>query len=522
MKSLFSVSALVIMMQLCISEAISQGFDNAFWLDEVHANEHPVFRSPFMAVVPEGLSYSPVTSGLYVNTNRAWGPGSGAVWQGKGVTFGGSFGFRHRSRFLDLQLETVYLYAGNASFRNENAVGEVPGSEFFDFYYQRINYRERIGPRVIHDLFLGNSWIRLNAGPVTAGISNENVIWGPGRRHALLMNNNAPGFEHLTLHTNRPLNIYIGRLQTQMMVGRLASSYFEDGHLPEGRVHISGLNIGLSPWFSDHLHLGLIRTFTVNEGSLHDLGDYVPFFQSFLKYRFQNEDNVRGNDSYDQRASAYFNWYFPASKLAFYGEYARDDHSADLRDLFLEPSHTRAFLLGLEKQFSGLYSHSDWLLNAELVHTEYTNTSYVRQAGLISFYTHETVRQGYSHVGQLLGSYFGAGGNGWFISARNSREWGGFGLLFERVSRNKDLYQRILSVNDEARPELELVFGLSGTYYLDVPHSGRVKLFGVIHAVQYRNKFYLPNRQSSDGELNYYHPLNLNMQFVIRYEMRNR
>lgn len=517
----YKVAFILVLMALYDSNMLlSQGFDGVFWLEQVDPNEQAVFRTPYQAEVKGGLSILPFTTAGYYNTSRAWGPNNGSVWQGRGGTLAASFGVRYHSRFLDIQLEPVFLSAGNLNFRDYESVVHMTGGEFFTENYSRVNYRERIAPGAIRQIMPGNSWFRLNLGPVSFGISTENVQWGPGRRNPLLMSNNAPGFEHLTFHTNRPLNIILGSLQTHMMVGHLKRSYFDDNHLPEGTVSLSGLNIGFSPWFSENLHIGLIRTFTMNESDIGEWEDYVPFFQSFLKYRFQNEDNVRGNDSRDQRASVYVNWYFPDTELALYGEYARDDHSADLRDLYVEPNHTRAFMLGVEKKFRGVAKQREWIANAEIVHTEYTNTSYVRQAGLISFYSHDTVRQGYTHYGQMIGTYYGAGGNGWFLSVRNQREQFGFGLLFERVARNKDIYQRILTVNSKSRPELELVLGLSGTYELTTVAVGRLKFFGALHAIQYKNKFYIPSVSDPDGGLSYYNPLNINMQLAVSYFLR--
>lgn len=453
----------------------------------------------------------PIEFAASYNSSKPWSYNQVKVWQGRGLTIASSFGLRIESRFVNFQLNPILFRTSNLELDSPQFQRTTAEQNLFDYYFNRINYRERIGGSVIQQMYWGDTWLKLKLGPLSFGVSNENFSWGPGVRNPLLMSQHAPGFEHLTFYTNRPINIYIGRVQSHMFVGRLSSSYFDDDHLPAGRVHISGLKVDYSPWFAEDLNVGLIRTFTVNEADIGGVTDYVPFFQPFLKYRFQNESNVRGNDRHDQRASAYFNWSFRESRFTIYGEFARDDHSADLRDLFLQPNHTRAFLLGFQKGFDGLQSGSAWQINAEIVQTEYTSTMEVRRAGLLSFYSHGTVRQGYTHKGQMLGSYYGAGGNGWYLSILNQREWGSVGILFERVARNKDLYQKLREINPLARPELEFVVGLSGAYKLSMRNFERIILRVEINMIQYRNKGYLPIETHEGDRLQYYSPRNINV-----------
>lgn len=515
-----SVIALLVIILGVKSDINAQGFYAQEWIRTASVHDNAAFRTPYFSNQELGFTSLPVEYGLFLNTDRTWSPNSGNSWQGKGVSNSASLGFRYRSRFLDVQLQPQFVYARNLTFPSDDRFVEHEGYQFFQYYHDRINYQDRIAPGTFNTLYPGNSWLRLVLGPISAGISSENIHWGPGRRNPLLLNSDAPGFEHFTLHSNRPLNLYFGKLQSHIVIGRLNSSYNENDHLPSGRVHFSGINIAVSPWFSDNLHVGLIRTFIVNERDLNDFDDYVPFFQSFLKFRFQTESNTRGNDRHDQRASAYFNWHFPNSRFSIYGEFASDDHRADLRDLFLEPNHTRAYLLGFEKSFFGVMTNRLWTLNSEIVQTEYTSTMYVRNAGLLSFYTHGTVRQGYTHYGQMIGSSYGAGSNGFYISALNETSWGSLGFIIERVAKNKDLFQRLYTVDLDARPELEMVFGIFGEYHLSLKEYGQIRFKSAIHAVQAKNRFYLPTSYSED-EMKplYYNPLNLNFQFIILYDL---
>ena len=65
----------------------------------------------------------------------------------------------------------------------------------------------------------GQSSIRYDLGALTAGISTENMWWGPGIYNSMLMSNNAPGFLHYSINSNRPINTFAGSFQFQLQAG---------------------------------------------------------------------------------------------------------------------------------------------------------------------------------------------------------------------------------------------------------------------------------------------------------------
>ena len=98
---------------------------------------------------------------------------------------------------LTIQLQPQYVSAANSDFRGTK---QTPN-------YQQTHW--------------GNSSIRLNAGPVSVGISNENITWGPTLMNPLLMSAHAPGFMHATFNSRRPLRTPIGSFEWQWMAGYL-------------------------------------------------------------------------------------------------------------------------------------------------------------------------------------------------------------------------------------------------------------------------------------------------------------
>ena len=135
-------------------------------------------------------------------------------------------GFFARLGPLTIQLQPELHYAENKPY---SGYLDFNNANTWDAYYATYNYidlPEKFGDLPFQSLSWGQSSIRLNAGPVSFGISNENLWWGPGYRNSLLMTNSAPGFKHFTLNTTSPIRTYIGNFEFQVVAGKLDSSGF--------------------------------------------------------------------------------------------------------------------------------------------------------------------------------------------------------------------------------------------------------------------------------------------------------
>ena len=76
--------------------------------------------------------------------------------------------------------------------------------------------------------------------------------------------------------------------------------------------------------------------------------DYLPVF-SFLSKSSNGSNEEVDSQRQDQLISLFARWLFPESHGEIYFEYGREDHSWDMRDFFLEPTHTSAYILGAHK-----------------------------------------------------------------------------------------------------------------------------------------------------------------------------
>ena len=116
-------------------------------------------------------------------------------------------------------------------------------------------------------------------------------------------------------------------------------------------------------------------------------------------------------------------------------------------------------MLGLEKHLDT--ERRRWRLRWELLHLGRSDPQSRRPQA--SFYTHSRMRQGHTHMGQLLGAAVGPGSNAQFLSIdalSDSRMIGGY---LERIRRDDDAYEmRFARDYGFSGHDVELTAGLHG------------------------------------------------------------
>ena len=266
----------------------------------------------------------------------------------------------------------------------------------------------------------GQSYLKANLRNVGVGISTENLWWGPGNQNSLLMSNNAPGFLHLTLHSNKPISTPLGAIEFQSISGVLGYSGFypygltttqgwpwvtapivRNTAFDNQRKGLTGASVNWQPKWFPGLFVGANRAIMSEADSL-SVGSLGEVFRPLLK-------NISGEDEggRNQLFSVYLRYVMPESHAEFYVEFGREDAAWDFEDLISDINHTRAYLLGFRKM-QPLKDGRNWLM-LEYEMTEIAQgLSGVARAYAISWYTHE-LNGGYTHMGQVLGSGMGPG-----------------------------------------------------------------------------------------------------------------
>jgi len=346
---------------------------------------------------------------------------------------------------LSIQLRPEFVYAQNKSFDGfpQNYISEI-GIEFPNspYYRNNIDLPERFGDGVYNKAFWGQSSIRLTFGSVSFGLSNENLWWGPGYRNSLLMTNSAPGFMHLTLNTVKPIKTFIGSFEGQIIAGRLEESGYAE-NFPDDWRYINAMVLSYNPKWVPGLFLGVIRSFEIYRGDMGtSFGDYLPVFIPLSKGASGTNEEVNLKRR-NQLISVFMRWLFKESHGEIYFEYGRGDHSWDMRDFILEPSHSSAFVLGLRKLFSLNKQKETYLqLILEICNLTSNQTTINRFQGTAfgSWYQHSSVKHGYTHQGQLLGAGIGPGSNMQTLNISWVKSIKQIGIQFERYVHNNDFW----------------------------------------------------------------------------------
>ncbi len=388
----------------------------------------------------------PVSMRYQYNSSYPYGRNDGAMIPARGHQVLVSGGIFARYRFLSVQLSPEIVSAENRRYVGYGG-DDGPNRTWYSQLGNRIDMPELFGNGAYSKILPGQSSVRLTLDPISLGVSTENLWWGPGRLNSILMSNTAPGFAHITLNTTKPVRTYIGSFEGQIVAGRIERSGFPPSLLGDTTTHmaylrnkpdtwryLSGIVLSYQPKWVPGLSVGMARSFLTSEKpTFNSLRDYLPILLPAAKSGVT--DDSESSDAYDQQISVFFRWVVPSARAEIYGEYARNDHAWDTRDLTVQWDHTRAYTVGLRKLVPLTADQETVLqLSGEVTQLAVTNTRRIRAAG--SWYLHGGY--GYTHRGQLLGAGIGPGSNLQAVDISWLRGINQLGLRFERLVHNED------------------------------------------------------------------------------------
>lgn len=371
----------------------------------------------------------------FLNSGQPRVENDGALWQGKGLTTALNAQATVEWRALSVTVDPTLLFNQNSDFvlADVTRAGATP----YEYPWRRMDMPQRFGPTSFWTFDPGQSEIAVRWRGTRLSTGTANMWWGPAARNALIMSNNAPGFFHTSLGTERPLDIGIGTIEGQWIWGGLGQSDWFDPTMNQDR-YFTGIVGAFSPDVLEGLTLGATRVFQelIPDGGLA-FGEYLLVFQGLFKSGFISPDRPDGTDDRDQLLSLFARWIFPESGFETYIEWARNDHSANLRDFILEPEHSRAYTVGFQKVTS-LSGDRLIALRGEMTQLESSATFQLRPRP--TYYEHFLVTQGYTHKGQVIGAGIGPGGAAQSLAV----DWfsaGGMATVFvERRVRDNDAF----------------------------------------------------------------------------------
>lgn len=370
------------------------------------------------------------------NTAFPFGVNDGATWAGRGATASLQAGFSVVYGPLSATVAPVAFWAENREF-DLQPNGYDGRRAFADPRWpDLVDAPQRFGTGSYSRIDPGQSTVRADIGPAALGVSSANQQWGPVRYSPIILGGNAPGFVHAFAGTSRPVDLWIGRLHGRLVWGRLEQSEYSGMPSDSSRRLMSGLVGVFTPRGAPGLEIGLSRFFHSpwgEDGPSRD--DLLLPLEGFLKVGSSERDDDPDTAPRNQLASVFLRAVFPGSGFEVYGEYGREDHSWDFRDLMLEPDHQSAYALGLSKVWKRSATERV-AVHAEAMNSQVTHLSRVRPQG--NFYYHTRLRQGHTHRGQFLGTPAVYGGGASTVAAEYFHTGGRWTVSWNRAIRQDD------------------------------------------------------------------------------------
>ncbi|MEQ8684155.1 MAG: capsule assembly Wzi family protein [Imperialibacter sp.] len=457
----FSVRPLTFMNHL--KRVPKAGFENSRLFEAI-----PLTQEDSLYILPVSL-LSKFTS------HHPTGWNDGSFMPNKGLQTRISAGIFLRHNRWQLQLNPEINYSENKPFDQFT-------DDHFDVIWQRmyrwwntIDEPIRFGAKSSVRFYPGQSFLKYNLGKFSTGISSESLWWGPGKRNSLIMSNNAPGFYHLTFHTNGPVKTEVGSFEGQFISGILTNS----GFLPpepertflqtqlyyapkdESR-YLSGLTLAWQPKWVPGLFLGYSRTSQVYFREIKSFRDVQPFLNGKRERGVEPRPNLTNNQ---QQSSGYLRWLLSESNTEFYIEYGTNGRRRGFREFLVQANRHRAFTMGVSKVYP-IKRKQFIQFDAEITQLGQVVREVVRDAD--SWYTDKHIRQGYTNQGQVIGAGIGPGSNVFYFE---TSWWTGMkkiGIFAERLVHNNDfLYYAYEDSKDWRRFWTDLSTGVVADWKFD-------------------------------------------------------
>ena len=353
------------------------------------------------------------------NSNHPYGWNDGPLSFSKGYQFVGSGGVYMRWRNIHLTLRPEFFKTA---------------SEIYETSY----YWGQRTP-VLSKLTMGQSSLRMDFGPISVGVSTQNLWLGPGRYSSLLMSNNAQGFNHFNIQTNRPLKTPLGSFQFTIIGGTLtanAEQGFENLKLQKSSLdpkirYLNVLSVIYSPILFKNFFIGANRAFQ-QFSQTNPSNNLTDYYFITLKPLFRNtyQDN---SEAVDQLISGFAKYIFPKEHAEVYFEYGWNDGASNSRDLMLDISHSAASIYGFKK-IQYLNQNSYLKFEAEATKMSQRPSYLQRNAG--NWYIHGRLDAGYTNENQILGAGSGLGNDLQTFVISYNKGWNKYGIKFQHIAQN--------------------------------------------------------------------------------------
>lgn len=392
------------------------------------------------------------------NSEFPFGNNDGSQWQGKGFNSVLSGGVIIKPWLFTFTYYPDIWYAQNDDY------SIIPGKvNRFGDYAGSLDRPQRFGSDALYKYYWGQSGVRFDYNKFTIGYSTENFWIGPSIKNPILMSDNARGFPHINIGTNKPVNTSIGDFEAMFIWGQTKESAYFDKNPDNNYNLFVGYFLQYAPSFIPGFSLGFNRVF-VSPWATIDTFKIFPHFDAFFKEsRWKKFDGPDGEDDIDQLLSFVFNFNLRESGANLYCEIGYNDHSGNLKDLSVNPEHAIGVTLGFKKAYNLI---SKYLLiegeYTKLGNNETTTVNSPRPTG--SWYRHTP--WGYTNKGQVMGAAIGPGSNSQYLGAMIYYNWGSVGCYVQRVACDIDYSLEKRGVGGYLGYNVQMIGGLKGIVFI--------------------------------------------------------
>ena len=325
-----------------------------------------------------------------------------------------SSGIYFKNKRWEFQFQPEIIYSNNAPFETFKHDNYDPIWWSYYKWLNNIDAPEQFGIKPILKAFPGQSKIQFNFyKDISVGISTQNIWWGPGIKNSLLMTNNAAGFLHLSLQTNKPIVTKWGAIEAQMVFGKLDNSgiFPPDTNRvmnavklyttkPTNWRYFTGYTFSFQPKWVPGLFLGASKSTSIYNNKMSGPLDLVPFAGLLVS----NAEKANLKASY---GSIFFRYVLKEARAEVYAEYGRNDRGATIVNLITDKNYNRGYVVGFRKITNANRHHLRFEVTTEFTNLQATNAQEIYNAK--SWYINTNVRQGYTQLGKILGAGIGPG-----------------------------------------------------------------------------------------------------------------
>lgn len=438
----------------------------------IQSNQYPRKRKNFIQNFYVG--YDHVNNSLLPQN---WNDGN--MYPARGWQERYTIGLQLKLGIIDINLQPEWLKVQNIP--QQYYPGNPEDGNFMPKYFGSvanvIDHFRQFGNKKIDTFSLGQSRIGLKLGPISFGFSNQNNWWGPGLRNSLVLTNNAAGFKHLYLSTNKPIKSFMGNFEFSAITGILDTNWYEDPDLPLMRSIWTGgiakknldqrkmdaITINWHPKWIPNLFIGYVYS---RQYYKHQLNPYGGYSFSFFSKDFTKVE----------LGSLIFRLLLPKDHAEFYGEIGIPN-KAPWPWKFFEKNPKTGFVFGVTK-FAKFKSNKSFLrLNVEMTQLQLYNPKDMFYPGWAfvgglpnSWYTSDVIKQGYTNQGQILGASIGPGSNSQTINLSYHYKYNHFGIMVERISQNNDFFSVVYFSGKFGQivPGYGQVWGYYNKYWVDI------------------------------------------------------